>query len=566
MNEPTRPWLKHYDSEVEASIPIEAIPVYSYLDRAAGLWPDRTAVRFKGKDLSFKELNAAAEHLAGGFADLGISPGTRVSIMLPNLPRTMVVYFALLKAGAVVVMTNPLSMESELQHQLGDAECEAMVLLDHLWPKIGPLRDRLPIKRYIAVTIAEDLPFPLKYLYGFKAKRDKLFQDLPYDGESVLKLKEVARHKGSISGRTQDPRNETALLQYTGGTTGKAKGVVITHANLVANLQQALAVLHEFNVQREIMLSIMPYFHVYGLTVGLNLAVAVGATSLPMPRFDPKETLEIIHKEKPTLFPGAPALYGALLRQKDVQKYDFSSLKYLVSGSAPMPKILLERFKEKTDVEIIEGYGLTEASPVTHLNPLRGKKKLGSIGLPFPDTDCRIVDLETGSKDMPIGEPGELIIRGPQIAQGYYHKPDETADTFRDGWLYTGDVAVMDEDGYFTIVDRKKDMVVVGGYNVYPREIDEVLLTHPKIAEAAALGMSDDLRGEAIKAYIVPAEGEEITPAEVKKFCREQLSSYKVPKTVEIRSELPKTIVGKVLRRKLKEEEEKKEGEEAKTA
>lgn len=565
MSEIVRPWHKHYDSEVGTAISYENVPVYTYLDRAAELWPDRTAVRFKGKDTSFKELNQAAEHLAGGFADLGIAPGMRVSIMLPNLPRTMVVYFALLKAGATVVMTNPLSMESELVHQLGDAGCEAMVLLDHLWPKIEPLRDRLPMKRYIAVTIAEDLPFPLKYLYGFKAKRNKLFQDLPYDGERVIKLKEIARHPEAVKGRTQDPRNETALLQYTGGTTGKAKGVVITHANLAANLQQAMAVLHEFSDRHEIMLSLMPYFHVYGLTVGLNLAVAVGATSLPMPRFDPKETLELIHKEKPTLFPGAPAVYGALLRQKDVQKYDFSSLRYLVSGSAPMPKALLERFKEKTDVEIIEGYGLTEASPVTHLNPLRGKKKLGSIGLPFPDTDCRVVDLETGTKDMPPGEPGELIIRGPQVAKEYYHKPEETAETFRDGWLYTGDVAVMDEDGYFTIVDRKKDMVVVGGYNVYPREIDEVLLMHPKIAEAAAVGVPDDLRGEAIKAYVVPAEGEEISAAEVKKWCREQLSSYKVPKAVEIRQELPKTIVGKVLRRKLKEEDGK-EGEVAKTA
>ncbi|MEW5773042.1 MAG: long-chain fatty acid--CoA ligase [Thermodesulfobacteriota bacterium] len=552
---PDRPWLASYDPQVPPDPAIEAVPVFEYLDRAARDFPEREALRFQNLRMTYAALLERAERAAAALRRLGVGPGDRVALMLPNLPQTMVAYWAVLKAGAVAVMVNPLYMESELTHQLGDAGCSTMIVLDHLWPKVASLRERLPVRRYIVTGVAHGLRFPLGLLFRLKMWRAGQRPDVPYDRGTVLRWETLFAGKERLSHPPADPGEDLALLQYTGGTTGIAKGVMVTHANLSANVQQCATQMHAFGRGRETFLAVLPFFHVYGLTVCLNLPAALAATVYPIPRYVPGDLLRAIQKLRPTIFPGAPAIYGSLMQQKDLARYDISSLRYLVSGSAPLPLEVQRRFRELTGAEIIEGYGLTEASPVTHFNPLGGVRKSGSIGLPLPATDARIVDLETGRQVLGPGQEGELCIRGPQVMRGYWRRPEDTAATLRDGWLYTGDVAAMDGEGYFSIVDRKKDLVIVAGYNVYPREIEEVLYAHPKVKEAAAVGVPNPARGETIKAYVVPREGETLQRSEIVAWCRKKLAGYKVPRDVEIRADLPKTLVGKVLRRALRDEE-----------
>jgi long-chain acyl-CoA synthetase len=553
---PARPWLASYDPLVPPDPAIEAVPVFEYLDRSARDFPEREALRFQNLRLTYAALKDRAEQAAASLRRLGVGPGDRVALMLPNLPQTMLAYWAVLKAGAVAVMVNPLYMESELVHQLGDAGCATMIVLDHLWPKVAALRERLPVRRYIVTSVAHGLRFPLDVLFRLKMWRSGQLPDVPYDGGTVLRWSTLFADRERLSHPPADPDEDLALLQYTGGTTGIAKGVMVTHANLSANVQQCATQLHAFGRGTESFLSVLPFFHVYGLTVCLNLPVALAATVYPIPRYVPGDLLRAIHKLRPTIFPGAPAIFGSLLQQKDLAPYDIRSLRYLVSGSAPLPQEVQRRFHELTGAEIIEGYGLTEASPVTHFNPLNGVRKPGTIGLPLPATDARIVDLGVGEEVLAPGQEGELCIKGPQVMRGYWKRPEDTAATLRDGWLYTGDVAVMDQEGYFSIVDRKKDLVIIGGYNVYPREIEEVLFAHPKVRDAAAVGLPHSARGEIIKAYVVPKEGETVQRSEIVAWCRQKLANYKVPREVEIRDELPKTLVGKVLRRALREQEE----------
>lgn len=555
-----RPWHKSYDPEVPRHIAYEDIPLFAYLDRAAEQHPRRTAIVFRNWKITYGQLRAKAEKMAANLRAQGVSQGERVSIMLPNLPQAVLSFWAVLKAGGVVVMTNPLYMETELLHQVADSGSRYMITLDHLWPKLEKLRDRLGIKKYFITSISDCLAFPMGTLYRFKAKRDGLHTSAPFDGQSVIPWRALLKGGKRCSIAPTHPGEDLALLQYTGGTTGVSKGVMLTHANMAVNVQQCHSMLHEIGTSKEpeIMLGLLPYFHVYGLTVCLCLATAINATVIPFPRYVPKDVLEAIHKLKPTIFPGAPSVYLSLMQQKELGNYDLSSINYCISGSAPMPLEGIRRFKELTQANIIEGYGLTEASPVTHLNPLRGEQRQGSIGLPFPDTDVRLVDMELGTVTLPPGKVGEMIIKGPQVMRGYWNRPDETASTLRNGWLYTGDIATMDEDGYFTIVDRKKDMIICGGYNVYPREIDEVLHEHPKIREAVAVGIPHRSRGEILKAFVVLEDGESMEKSEVMAWCREKLANYKVPKQVEFRESLPKSIVGKVLRRELRAEEERK--------
>ncbi|WP_461211342.1 long-chain-fatty-acid--CoA ligase [Desulfocurvus sp. DL9XJH121] len=558
MTDTPRPWIQSYDKEVSPTLSYENIPVFGYLDRAAKQFPRNKAIIFNNWDINYKKLLVTVETIAANLRRLGVQPGERVSVMLPNLPQTIMAYWGILKSGAVCVMTNPLYMEKELIHQLNDAGCRYMIVLDHLWPKIKSVRDRLPVEKFIITSIADCLGFPLNYLYKFKAKKDNLFTAAPYDNKTVLRFKPLLKGEERISRPPADPRRDIALLQYTGGTTGIAKGVMITHANMTANVQQAQELLFSIGKKHQTFLNVLPFFHIYGLTVGLNLPTSVGATMLPVPRFVPQDLLKTIKKFKPSIFPGAPAVYASLLHQKNISPKDFKSLELCISGSAPIPMDILNRFKEMADCEIVEGYGLTEASPATHFNPLKGKQKNGSIGLPLPDTDCRIVDMDVGQVPLPPGNKGELIVRGPQVMSGYWNRPDETANVLRNGWLYTGDIATMDEEGYFVIVDRKKDLIISSGYNIYPREIDEVLHEHPKIKDAVAVGIPHSARGEIVKVYVVLHPGQEMTKSEVIACCRHKLAKYKLPRQVEFRDELPKTMVGKVLRRALQAEEAEK--------
>ncbi len=557
MKDIERPWHASYDPQVPRNIDYEEIALHVFLDRSAAAHPNRNALIFRNYKLSYRKLLMLSEILAANLQKHGLQPGDRVSIMLPNLPQTVIAFWGVLKAGGIVVMTNPLYMETELLHQINDSGAKFMIALDMLWPKINALRGQLGIKRYFFTSVADGLRFPLKQLYRFRASREKN-QELPvFDNQNILPWTVLLRGKKRISHTLESPRTTPALLQYTGGTTGKSKGVVLTHFNLAANVQQCRTMLHSVGklTNHEVILGLLPYFHVYGLTVCLCFPTSFAATLLPFPRFVPKDILDITDKLQPTIFPGTPAIYLALMQQKDISKFDLSSINYIISGSAPMPLEGTKRFHELTHGEIIEGYGLTEASPVTHFNPLQGTHKTGSIGLPFPDTDVRIVNLETG-EDSPPNTPGELLIKGPQVMKEYWNQPDATAEVLQNGWLRTGDIATMDEEGYFYIIDRKKDLIIAAGFNVYPREIEEVLLQHPDIREAAIIGVSHPSRGEAIKCFIVTEPGKNMTKADVVGFCRQKLAGYKVPRQVEFRESLPKSLVGKVLKRELRDKEQ----------
>ncbi|MDR1776777.1 MAG: long-chain fatty acid--CoA ligase [Desulfovibrio sp.] len=557
----SRPWFAWYGEHVPRNLNVEARPITEMLDAAAQNWPRRAAVIFQNTRLTYRSLLERAETFAGALKRVGVARGDRVVIMLPNLPQSVIAFWGAVKAGAVVVMMNPLYMEKEILNNIRDCDARHIILLDMLWPRLAALREHLPLKNFI-VTGAEDaLSFPLNWLYRFNRARNKKTSAIPYDDKHVFAWKTFCKGAARHSEPLAYPEHTPAVIQYTGGTTGVPKGVVLTHANLYTNARQILSIIDETAQTHHTFLSIMPFFHVYGLTICLMIPVELAATVLPVPRYAPQDVLRMIVKHRPSIFPGAPAVYTSLLQQKNLEKYDLKSVKICVSGSAPLPRDIFRRFQETTGAEILEGYGLTEASPITHINPRETlSQRAGSIGIPVPGTDARIVDMDGGALPLPPGKIGELVVKGPQVMSGYWQREDETASALRNGWLYTGDLAVMDEDGFFYIVDRKKDMVIVGGYNVYPREVDEALLEHPDVREAVSVGIKDKLRGEVLKAYIVVKPGKKLAKADIVAWCKKKLAPYKVPRLVEFRDDLPRTIVGKVLRRALRSEEESRAG------
>ncbi len=559
------PWFSSYDKGVPHDIVIPEGGLQNVLDNAAETYGQRNAIVFQNTSISYKELKELAEKLAASLRRRGVKPGDRVSIMLPNLPQTFIAFWGVMKAGAVAVMTNPLYMESELTHQIKDSGAKHLITLDIFWPKIAALREQLDLDVCYVTRVRDALKFPLSWLQPFSARRQGTWVSVPFDGKGVVAWKDLFKTSERLSVEVTDSHENIALLQYTGGTTGLSKGAMLTHANLLANLTQLSAIIQQPPEKEHVFLALLPLFHVFGLTITLLLPAMMAARVVPMPRYVPADMLEAFKKYQFTAFIGAPSVYISLLQQKNLAQYDLHHIVFCISGSAPMPVEWLKKFEEVTGTPITEGFGLTEASPVTHANPVFGKQKPGSIGVPVPGTMARIVDTEDGARVLAHNEIGELIIKGPQVMKGYWKRPEETARTIRDGWLYTGDIAYMDEEGYFYIVDRKKDLIIVGGYNVYPREIDEVLHTHPKIREAVTVGVNHRSRGETVKAYIVPEEGANLTVPEVVAFCRQKLASFKVPRLIEFREELPKTMVGKVLRRILREEElQKSDTEQAK--
>jgi len=478
--------------------------------------------------------------------------------MLPNIPQMVIAYYGALRTGAVVVTTNPLYHEHELEVQLKDSGAETLVAVDMFYPVISRVLPKTGVKRLILCGIKDYLPFPKNLLYPIKAMVEKQWvsvKRLPpiYDFVGLMKDEPGGEFETSVA------PGDTALLQYTGGTTGVPKGAVLTHRNLVVNAVQCRAWLSVRNEGAERVLAAIPFFHVYGMTTAMNLGVLIGAELILIPKFHTKEVLELIHAHRPTIFPGIQAMYLAIENHPEIRKYDLTSIKAAICGAGPLMREVQERFERLTRARIVEGYGLSEASPVTHANPILGKRKVGSIGLPWPDLEARIVDIKTGKQALPVGEAGELVVKGPQVMKGYWNKPEETAHALRGGWLHTGDIAKMDEEGYFFIVDRIKDMIKTVGENVYPREVEEVLYAHPKVKEAVVVGVPhEEFLGEKIKAYVVLKAGEKATAEELIKYCSEQLSKFKVPKEIEFRSQLPKTLVGKVLRRVLRDEEMKK--------
>ncbi|MCR5813960.1 MAG: long-chain fatty acid--CoA ligase [Desulfovibrio sp.] len=553
-----RPWLKQYPDFVQK----EALERWdtslaALLDRAAEESPERCAIIYEKTQISYAALREKAEQFAASLQKLGFKQGDRVAIMLPNLPQMIIAFWGVVKAGGVMVMMNPLYKEKEIIANLTDAGAEYIVLQDLLWPRIDALRTKLPLHTYIVTNQDDCVAFTRRLLQKFTKKSPTMAEPVPCDGKQIFSWSQFFALDHDYFPPNGITGDTPLLLQYTGGTTGTSKGVILTHGNMGTNAMQIRQFFNLSAKDQHIFLDILPFFHVYGLSLGLIQPVATAATALPLPRFDPRETLQTIAAYRPTIFPSAPAIYISLLKQKELANYDLKSIRICMSGSAPLPQELFKRFQEITGASILEGYGLTEASPVTHFIPLGAEgTRERSIGLPLPGTDARIVDMDAGALTLEPGKRGELVIRGPQVMQGYLNNPDETASALRNGWLYTGDIAMMDEDGYFYIVDRKKDMAIVGGYNVFPREVDEVLMEHPKIHEAVCVGLRDDVRGEVLKAYIVPKAGETLTKSEIVGFCRSKLASYKVPRQIEFRQELPRSIVGKILRRYLRDEEE----------
>ncbi|MBU0987972.1 MAG: long-chain fatty acid--CoA ligase [Proteobacteria bacterium] len=555
-----KPWLKYYEKGVTEKIDYEKICLPSILERTSDQFPEKMALLFEGYRLTFRQLNDMVNRFAASLSQFGIGKGDSVAILLPNLIPCVVAYYAALKIGGIVVMNNPLYSDRELEHQFNDSDSKILITLDLLGNRMINLRPKTRIKQIVYTSIGDYLPFPKNLLFPLVAKRKNLAADVK-TAENVYKWKDVVAGQAPAPPAVELSFDDVAMYQYTGGTTGVSKGVMLTHGNLSKQVQQLAAWFPTFSRGSEIMLGALPFFHVFGLSTAMNFAIYMGWGNILVPKPQPEPLLDTIAKFKPTFAPLVPTMYIGMLNHPKINKVDMTSIKGCFSGSAPLPIEVIKNFEQKTGAVIVEGFGLTESTPVTHVNPFAGgKRKVGSIGVPISDTECRVVNLEDGITDVPVGESGELLIRGPQVMKGYHKKPEETGATLTDGWLHTGDIAKMDDEGYFYIVDRKKDMIISGGFNVYPRDVEEVLFQHPKVLEATAIGVPHQTRGEQIKIFVVLKEGETATPKELIDYCKEHLATYKLPTEIEFRDELPKSNVGKILKKNLREEELKKRG------
>ncbi|TMW71652.1 AMP-binding protein [Alteribacter natronophilus] len=553
-----KPWFQHYPEEIPTTIDYEVRTLQSYLKESAENFPDKACLHFMGKEMTYAEVYEESLRLADQLGALGVKQGDRVAIMLANTPQAVIAYYGALFAGAIVVQTNPLYVEREIEHQMNDSGAKVMICLDLVYPKVANVKDRTELEHIIVTGIKDYLPFPKNLIYPFiQKKRTGIKVELEYN-DRLHSFKELLKQgKAQEKEFDIDPKEDLALLQYTGGTTGPAKGVMLTHYNLVVNTLQCKHWMYKMKPGEETVVAALPFFHVYGMTTVMNLAIRMGFKMIIMPKFEPKDILKAIQTHKATIYPGAPTMYIGLLNHPDIEKYDLSSIKCCLSGSAPLPVEVQNSFEKVTKGSLVEGYGLTETSPVAVANLIWGNRKTGSIGIPWPDTDVAVLDAETGDIAGP-GVTGEIMIKGPQVMRGYWNNPEATKASFKGEWFLSGDMGHMDEDGYFYIVDRKKDMIIAGGFNIYPREIEEVLYEHEAVQEACAIGVPDPYRGETVKVFIVKKEGRELTEEELEAYCRKHLAAYKVPKLVEFRDELPKTMIGKILRRVLVEEERAK--------
>jgi long-chain acyl-CoA synthetase len=564
-----RPWFASYPEGVPRTLePYPEKSLYSLLDEAADRFGDRAAIAFLGKHLSYAELRREVERFSAALVTLGVKPGDRVGLLLPNCPQYVIAYYATVRIGGVIVGNNPLYTRRELTHQLEDAGIEVIVVLDQLYPALEPIREQVGIREVVVTKLTDYMPFPLNVLAPLKFRKDARSEGHPWPPvprtADVRSWSDVMRAAGDIPPVADvHAREDPAGFIYTGGTTGLSKGAMLSHHNLVSNALQAAAWFQGLRDGEEAVMCVLPFFHSYGMTVCINIGILKAAKLVLLPRFELERTLKTIQKERPTLFPGVPRLYIALNEAEQTKNYDLKSIRACLSGAAPLPLAVAKKFNSITGASVVEGYGLTETSPVTHANPIDGKAKEGSIGLPIPDTDCKLVDIDDPSKEVPPGEQGELAIAGPQVMLGYWNRKEETDEMIRTNengvrWLHTGDVAKVDEEGYFSIVDRKKDMIIVSGFNVYPTDVEEALYQHPAIEKVAVVGVPDQETGEAVKAFVVLRRGQEVSGEEIVKWSRTELTGYRVPKQVEIRESLPETLVGKVLRRVLVEEEKKK--------
>jgi long-chain acyl-CoA synthetase len=565
-----RPWLTSYARGVPASLaPDPRGCLFDLLTNAARRYPEAPAIAFFRRYLSYRQLLAEVEQFSAALTTLGVTRGDRVGLILPNCPQYVIAYYAALRLGALVVGNNPLYTERELRHQLADAGVSVCVALDDLYPKISQIQDAVGLREVVLTRITDYMPFPTRLLARLAltvqaSRSGRRWRPVPRD-TGVRRWTTLVKHAGPIPPMAHIGPDDVAGLIYTGGTTGLSKGAMLTHGNLLVNVRQCAAWFAGVEEGREAIMCVLPFFHCYGMTVGMNVGVSLGAKLILVPRFDVRQTLRLVQRERPSLFPGVPRVYMALNESLEAPRFDLSSIRACLSGAAPLPLAVVEKFERLTGGQgrLVEGYGMTETSPVTHANPLRGTRKAGSIGLPLPDTDACIVDPDDWTRVLPPGQDGELAVTGPQVMQGYWNHPEETQAAVREGpdgrrWILTGDIAMMDNEGFFFIRDRKKDMINVSGFKVFPAEVEQVLYRHPKVHKVCVAGVPSAKTGEAVKAYIVLRPGETAAVEEIIAYCRDRrsgLTGYRVPELVEFRSSLPETLVGKVLRRELQREE-----------
>jgi long-chain acyl-CoA synthetase len=552
-----RPWLAFYDQGVPKTLEYPQQTLPETLAETAKKFPDNPALYYFGTRINYGELNDKVNQFANLLIEEGIRPGDRVALYLPNCPAAVIAYYGVLRSGAILTQLNPLYSASETAHQLKDSGACHVVTLDRFIPILRQVAADCQLKKVWVTRVNDYFPIPLKWLYVLKAKKEKSWVSWPTESLYHSFVKELDEASPDPVGVPLE-MDKTALLQYTGGTTGVAKGVIMTHRNLTANAYQCRYWLPQLQNGNEVFMLAIPIFHSYGMTAGMNFALLTVAAMVLVPKFEVVQVLKAVDKYKVSIFPGVQAIYVAINNYPLVKKYNIRSIKACISGAGPLHQEVQKKFEELTGGRLVEGYGLTEASPVTHCNPVYGRRKMGMIGLPFVGTDCKIMDVETGTKEMAVTEIGEIVIKGPQVMQGYWNHPEETLNVLKDSWLYTGDIGYMDEEGFFAIVDRKKDMVKVGGENVYPRDVEEVLFQNPKVLDCVAAGVPDAVLVDKIKAYIVLKPSQTATPQEIIDFCKARLAKYKVPKEVEFRTSLPKNMVGKMLRRLLVEEEKAK--------
>jgi long-chain acyl-CoA synthetase len=544
-----RSWHKSYAPGVPRDPAFEKVTMPEFLTRTAQRFPSRTALIFMGKKITYRELEALVNRFAKALLGLGVKPGDKVAMLLPNMPQLVIADYAAMRIGAIPVPCNPLYTGHELAHQLNDSDSTVLVALDLRLPLVEELKGKTGIRSIIACHITDFLPFPgnmiIRYLHpGLYLKVQQ--------GAGMYEFLPLIEKQPDTPVENAAAWEEVGALIYTGGTTGISKGVMMTHANISCNVQQLRASFPEAKDGEESIMAVFPFFHSAGWTGMQNLSIFAGWTDILVPRPDVPVITQTLKKQKPTLLPGVPTVFIGLLAGEVFRTLDLSSVKAFLAGAAPLPPKVIDKLKSIRNCPVINVYGLTEISPMGTATPWGGDEKPGTVGVPLPGTDLKIVDLETGTRELPAGEAGEICFKGPQVMKGYYKQPEETAAVLKDGWLFTGDIGFLDADGYLTIVDRKKEMIVAGGFNVYPSEVDGVLFAHPKVLESCTIGVPDEYRGETVKSFIVLRTGKTAEAEEIIAHCRETLAAYKIPKIIEFIDELPKSAVGKVLRRELK--------------
>jgi long-chain acyl-CoA synthetase len=548
-------WLEQYDEGVPAALEYPEMPLFGFLDRAVANYPDHRALSYLGNDISYAELDGLVNRAANALANLGVRRGERVALYLANTPQFVISLYGILKIGAIAVPINPLYTGEEVAYELNDSGAKTVIVMSRFYPLVQKIREQTALERVVVTNVKAYFPWLTRLLFTLFKEREDRVEIGPGDYE----LEALMARSGSRKPDVRVDSGDTALLQYTSGTTGTPKGVMLSHYNLIVNALQCRYWVRETVEGEERVLGWLPFFHSFGMTacLGFTFSCAGALVLIPNPK-DLESILKTIEKEKITMLPGVPTMYAALGNFAKTPEYDLRSIRACICGGAPLMQSVKERFVELTGARLVEGYGLSEAAPVTHANPIDGVNKPESIGIPMPDTHCRVVDPETGEKEVPVGEAGELIVRAPQVMKGYWKQRERSDEALRGGWLYTGDIVTMDDEGYFRVIDRKKDIIIVKGFNVSPTEVEKAICRHPHVEEAAVVGIPDAYRGETIKAFVVVKPGKDVDEAELLAFLGERLARFKLPRSVAFVESLPKNVMGKLLRRLLLEEEMKR--------